>query len=857
MIFSKPFPSSKELEGALPYTAQYQPKKPDPQPPKETKLSPKPTKKLSTKPVETKKLGLLGQKSSSETQKKKKLWSGNLKLVHDGQETKFKTNMYYVNGDGDNLNMELLNTDMIIGGRIKKDDVWKYITAIKRSKQVCIVTFHAASKDEAKNYMNIMQHLQNKDRFGVIVNNKKTKDFYIVPISADNPYPKEIDPNFSSGFEGGPGIEFFTKGKGHQSMLLGIIVRHQHKLIMGSNPNSPQPYGMKDDSSWQGNNNRRSQDPRQNKSQNTNTLKLFKPKPKPVVFQGTPPGSPPAIYKPNLYTSGIDYQPSNKEKEMMNFLNSNSDNEEEPPSTMANVSLPHQNSMIGSKQNSSSNLNNNLSMDRQKSDTFMEAPPTPEPYDEGPPELPSDNDDMNDTIDNEKSTENNNPPEFFEGGMSPKFQPNGPPASSIVPNLDFSLVHNLLANINNSENQTAHENPIAINNQVPEEPGFESANINDFIDPNAGIPPEMIEQNRLETQKRLEEQQKILSQKPVDENAEVDAGAWAVMDTGEDGDGEQEGGNNAEMADANNNNNSRPSSGQNGPIDMNTLLHNPEMDMINSEQQAMLNRAGTTDLPPPSFMARPKHNWSDEIPQNNNPPNYHNEAQNYNNYDYNTNNNNGAGGAYDYSNPNGYQPRPMYDYNGGASQAYNALSNNTNPKPALLATPPVEQNYDHNSYHSQYESIKTGYNPNNRGMGARRPYNNRGHVSRGGYSNRGRGGYNNNNRAADDQFGNNVSPTNSNEPQLQNQNQNQPENSSPTPNQNTNSKSPIEDFGNPTENNNNNSNNNNNQPNTNTLLQNNNDEQWSDQENVPENMSDNHSENRSLIEANSAPQIEA
>ena len=95
MIFSKPFPPSKELEGALPYTAQYQPKKPDPQPPKEAKLSPKPTKKLSTKPVETKKLGFLGQKSSSETQKKKKLWSGNLKLVHDGQETKFKTNMYF------------------------------------------------------------------------------------------------------------------------------------------------------------------------------------------------------------------------------------------------------------------------------------------------------------------------------------------------------------------------------------------------------------------------------------------------------------------------------------------------------------------------------------------------------------------------------------------------------------------------------------------------------------------------------------------------------------------------------------------------------------------------------------------
>ena len=74
VIFFKPCLLSKELEGALPYTAQYQPKKADPQPPKEAKLSPKPTKKLSIKPVETKKLGLLGQKSSSETQKKKKTY---------------------------------------------------------------------------------------------------------------------------------------------------------------------------------------------------------------------------------------------------------------------------------------------------------------------------------------------------------------------------------------------------------------------------------------------------------------------------------------------------------------------------------------------------------------------------------------------------------------------------------------------------------------------------------------------------------------------------------------------------------------------------------------------------------------
>ena len=41
--------------------------------------------------------------------------------------------MYYVSGDGDLMDGELASDHFMIGGRIVKEDVWKYVEAVKSS----------------------------------------------------------------------------------------------------------------------------------------------------------------------------------------------------------------------------------------------------------------------------------------------------------------------------------------------------------------------------------------------------------------------------------------------------------------------------------------------------------------------------------------------------------------------------------------------------------------------------------------------------------------------------------------------------------------------------------------------------
>ena len=71
----------------------------------------------------------------------------------------------------------------------------------------------------------------------MVTNNKRIKDFYILPVKASDPYPEEL---LQTGFEGGPGIETYGTAAGKkQAMLLGIIVRNVAKAMVGSGPNSP------------------------------------------------------------------------------------------------------------------------------------------------------------------------------------------------------------------------------------------------------------------------------------------------------------------------------------------------------------------------------------------------------------------------------------------------------------------------------------------------------------------------------------------------------------------------------------------------------------------------------------------
>lgn len=121
--------TDKTMSSALPFSMAYTPSasggtNSTPKPPEQRKIKLAPEmgdtvdydkaiQKLQPSNIETKKLGVNIQKEK--VTGKQKLWSGHLKLVQDGGEIKFKTNMWYVNGDADGIDNELLISDMIIG----------------------------------------------------------------------------------------------------------------------------------------------------------------------------------------------------------------------------------------------------------------------------------------------------------------------------------------------------------------------------------------------------------------------------------------------------------------------------------------------------------------------------------------------------------------------------------------------------------------------------------------------------------------------------------------------------------------------------------------------------------------------
>lgn len=431
---------------------------------------------------------------------------------------------------------------------------------------MCVCMFSAANKNEGRNYIDIMKSLQIRERYGVIVNNKKIKDMYIVPIPDSEAYPAEL---IGTGFEGGPGIEAYTKGR-KQKLLLGICIRHQEKLLMNSNPNSPLPYSNSPRTNGQ---NSRPMDPRRAGKPNLYPaaaaqepkLKLYQPK---IVFQGTPPGSP--RRQPPAYVPGPRPVLTHEQKaeSMFKLLNANSHEEDEPASTnggnltdpMATATAIANNSstvmtpnrgMIGSRQNSMSNANHSFNQSSQMDDTDYAAPPTPDPYNnenEEPPSVPqSPTGQDEDPFAKQKSTDSQNNLSSFEPGFD----------KTQKTQLNFSLLSSLLSDIKaRTEPEPASYNapPLSHNPQEPENNGFKSLDINEFLNPgylnpDSMLPPEILHQQELEKQKldaekRLQEelakqreemQKQILAQRPVDKDQEITTdNTWAVMDDEDD-----------------------------------------------------------------------------------------------------------------------------------------------------------------------------------------------------------------------------------------------------------------------------------------------------------------------------------
>ncbi|XP_076318836.1 uncharacterized protein LOC143229864 [Tachypleus tridentatus] len=128
---------------------------------------------------------------------------------------------YIVSGSKDYVCQDMPNT-LYVCGRIAPDQVWSYLWKTKplATKELIVVSFYPANKEEMVSYSAFYHYLFSRKRLGVIRHTSKmVKDFYILPLPADQPIPSVLLP-FN-----GPGLQ-----NPRPNLLLGLIVRHKSPL---------------------------------------------------------------------------------------------------------------------------------------------------------------------------------------------------------------------------------------------------------------------------------------------------------------------------------------------------------------------------------------------------------------------------------------------------------------------------------------------------------------------------------------------------------------------------------------------------------------------------------------------------
>ncbi|XP_022243759.1 reticulocyte-binding protein 2 homolog a-like isoform X2 [Limulus polyphemus] len=128
---------------------------------------------------------------------------------------------YIVSGSKDYVSQDMPNT-LYVCGRIAPDQVWSYLGKTKplATKELIVVSFYPANKEEMVSYSAFYHYLFSRKRLGVIGHTSKmVKDFYILPLPADQPIPSVLLP-FN-----GPGLQ-----NPRPNLLLGLIVRHKNPL---------------------------------------------------------------------------------------------------------------------------------------------------------------------------------------------------------------------------------------------------------------------------------------------------------------------------------------------------------------------------------------------------------------------------------------------------------------------------------------------------------------------------------------------------------------------------------------------------------------------------------------------------
>ena len=83
----------------------------------------------------------------------------------------FSVTAHQVSGTTDYLTYDLKETLKIVG-RIPPKTVWDYVKQVSESKEILLISLLPANKDEQLNYSSFFKYLQDRDRFGVVGNNR-------------------------------------------------------------------------------------------------------------------------------------------------------------------------------------------------------------------------------------------------------------------------------------------------------------------------------------------------------------------------------------------------------------------------------------------------------------------------------------------------------------------------------------------------------------------------------------------------------------------------------------------------------------------------------------------------------------
>jgi len=153
------------------------------------------------------------------------LWEGSISM-HEMQT--FNIHLHPVCGECRMLG-EHLPLKIELGGRIRMEQVWKYVGEIKRrrpDKTISVVRLDPASSKDKAAHRDMIQYFLQRRRFGVLSGHQGSviKDMYIIPLSSTKPIYKELCEVTNDQVVIALGDDRLN------SMLIGLIIRNEFEL---------------------------------------------------------------------------------------------------------------------------------------------------------------------------------------------------------------------------------------------------------------------------------------------------------------------------------------------------------------------------------------------------------------------------------------------------------------------------------------------------------------------------------------------------------------------------------------------------------------------------------------------------